>query len=304
MLAIYYFSEIKNELKLLKKVNPFWLAAAICWQIMTYYLSALIYGHLLKPYRLPRPPRLWDLFRAAVISLFFNQAVPSAGISGNTFLIDFLSRYHMPRAQVIAVIVRELLIFYAAMEVVILGLLMACMLIYKSFVTFKSTLAAGMVIYLAFGLLIIFAGKKGLVRRLFEKILKMPPEDVQPLSGLSAGRAGAWKVFSFQLLVIAADAATLYALFLGLGYPVAPFIVLLTLISTRIITLVPFLPGGLILYEGSMSLFFANAGIPAGTAVVVTLVYRLLSFWLPMPVGTFLYRRWLKRPTVTHDNSH
>lgn len=39
---------------------------------------------------------------------------------------------------------------------------------------------------------------------------------------------------------------------------------------------------------------FASAGVPPGTAIVVTLVYRFLSFWSPMPIGTFLYRQWLK----------
>lgn len=299
ILAIYYFSEIKNEFKLLKKVNPFWLAAALCSQFMTYYFAALIYLDLLKPYRLPRSPGVGHLLRAAIISLFFNQAVPSAGISGNTYIFNFLSRYNFSRTQVIEVILGELLIYYAAMESVILALFFISMLFYRSLVAFKSTLAAGMLVYLGFGLIILFAGKKGLVTRLFEKIMKMQREEVRlPALLHNSGRSLA-RIFIFQLLVVAADAATLYALFMGLGYPVAPFLVIITLVSTRIITLVPFLPGGLILYEGSMSLFFTNAGIPAGTAVVVTLVYRLLSFWLPMPAGAILYRQWRKEPAAT-----
>jgi uncharacterized membrane protein YbhN (UPF0104 family) len=27
------------------------------------------------------------------------------------------------------------------------------------------------------------------------------------------------------------------------------------------------------------------AGVPAGDALVATLVYRLLTFWLPLPIG-------------------
>jgi uncharacterized protein (TIRG00374 family) len=104
----------------------------------------------------------------------------------------------------------------------------------------------------------------------------------------------ATRVFFLQLAVIAADGFTLYVLFLGMNQPISPFIVLLALICTKVISLIPFLPGSLVLYESSMSFFFASAGVPPGTAIVVTLVYRFLSFWCPIPIGTFLYRHWLK----------
>jgi len=50
-------------------------------------------------------------------------------------------------------------------------------------------------------------------------------------------------------------------------------------------------PGALIFYEGGMTLFYTLLGIPAGGAFVVTMLYRALSFWLPMPVGLLLYRK-------------
>ncbi|HEY6063496.1 MAG TPA: hypothetical protein VIV35_07795, partial [Chitinophagaceae bacterium] len=46
-----------------------------------------------------------------------------------------------------------------------------------------------------------------------------------------------------------------------------------------------------ILYEGSMTFFYVHFGVPVAVAAVATLLYRALSFWLPIPVGFFLYRR-------------
>ena len=33
-------------------------------------------------------------------------------------------------------------------------------------------------------------------------------------------------------------------------------------------------------------------GVPADTALIGTLLYRLFSFWLPIPVGVFAWASW------------
>jgi len=45
----------------------------------------------------------------------------------------------------------------------------------------------------------------------------------------------------------------------------------------------------------------ALAGVPPGDAVLATLGYRLVSFWLPLPVGLAAYaayRRRARRPVT------
>ncbi|HVU94156.1 MAG TPA: lysylphosphatidylglycerol synthase transmembrane domain-containing protein [Puia sp.] len=314
VLAVYYFSEIKNEFRQLEKVNPYWLIAALCGQLMTYLFTAMIYRLLLTAYKMPRLPGRWELLKASIISLFFNQTVPSAGISGNTFLISFLARFDLSRTPAISLILEELLIFYSAMEAIIISLLAACLVVYKPFYSFKGVLTAGILVYLGFGLAVAFAGRKnmlsrlydrfsraGIVKKLFKSISKRMSEndilknDIPLWPLIKNNLPTTIRAFFLQLAVVAADGLTLYVLFLGMGHPISPVVVLLTLICTKIISLLPFLPGSLVLYESSMSFFFARAGVAPGTAIVVTLVYRFLSFWAPMPVGTFLYRQWLKK---------
>ena len=58
--------------------------------------------------------------------------------------------------------------------------------------------------------------------------------------------------------------------------------------------LLPFTPGGLGFVEAGLTATLALAGVSAGNALVTTLVYRLLTFWLPLPVGAiaaFVFRR-------------
>jgi uncharacterized protein (TIRG00374 family) len=319
--VVYYFSQIETEVKLLEKVNVYWLAAALIAQFATYFFTALIYRFLLGAHKLQHLPGVWNLLKASVISLFFNQTVPSAGISGNTYFFNFLGKLNIRVSQILSVILAELLIFYAAMEVIIILLLLACLTIYKVPHIFTVTLWAGLAVYLVFGTLISLAGRKRFIDRLYNRIQKvkfikrifqkeiqnirqqgLSKKEVNLLIFLNSDKKAVVKVFLLQLLVVASDGFTLCALFCGLGIPVSPFVVLLSLIGTRIISILPFLPGALILFESSMSFFFVSLGVPLATAVIVTLLFRLLSFWFPIPTGLFLYRRWLHN-TPDPDNS-
>jgi uncharacterized protein (TIRG00374 family) len=312
--VVYYFPEIRKEVRMLKKVNIYWLIAAIVSQFLTYFFTAVIYRFLLAAHKIEKVPGLWSLLKASLISLFFSQTVPSAGASGNTFIFNFLSKRKIKVTQSISVVLAELLIFYAAMEGIIIILLLVCLFFFKVRRIITVTLAVGLAVYLVFATFIAFAGRKKIIDLLFKKVRKVKfikkifekttqkieeegisKKEVNVLTLLEENRGQTIKVFLFHLLVVAADAFTLYALFNGLGILVSPFVVLLGLITTRIISLIPFLPGSLILYESSMTFIFKSLAVPFGAAAIVTLIYRLLSFWVPIPIGLFLYRRWQQK---------
>ena len=318
-IVVYYFSDIRKGFLFLKRVNIYLLLVALLTQFLTYVFSAMVYFSLLKGYKPKQMPGRWELIKASIVLLFFNQTIPSAGVSGNAFFFRFLYRYKISRAKSISLILVELLVFYAAMEFIIILLLLACVVIYDVRFAFKGALVMGMFAYLVFGSLILLAEKKDILNRLLERALRLriakwlfkrlrgrfPEEshlrdEIRVATVIKKNRGAVFRAFFSQLLLVVTDSCTLYVLFLGIGYPVSPFIVVLTLICTKIISILPSLPGGLILYEGSMSFFFTSAGIPVGTAVVLTLGYRLLSFWLPIPFGTILYRKWANND-LSHD---
>jgi uncharacterized protein (TIRG00374 family) len=68
-----------------------------------------------------------------------------------------------------------------------------------------------------------------------------------------------------------------------------PSLVLVAYAATMVIALLPLTPGGLGLVEGSMVGLLVLAGIPAGSAVLATLGYRILSYWLPILAGPIAY---------------
>lgn len=308
--VIYYFSEIKKDVTLLKKVNPYLLILAIIFQLLTYLFAANVYRLLLG--QDAHQLKLRDLIKATVISLVFNQTIPSAGISGNTFMLTFLRRFNIKMAAIADAILADLLTFYMAMECVLIFFLISAFTLSQLPHLFKGVLAGGLLIYPALGLLIIFAGSKRFLI-FFNKLTKIKfiknifrnlyansarhdsrGQGIQLLTFLKQNRHSSLAALLFQLLVFFADGLTIYALFHGLSVHIHLYSVLLGFACTKIIALLPALPGALILFESSMSYFFVSLNMPLSTAIIVTMLYRLLSFWFPIPIGMLLYRRWLK----------
>jgi uncharacterized protein (TIRG00374 family) len=71
----------------------------------------------------------------------------------------------------------------------------------------------------------------------------------------------------------------------GLSANPNPALVLLAFVAASVLGLLPFTPGGLGFVEAGLAATLALAGISTGDALVATLVYRLLTFWLPIPIG-------------------
>ena len=72
-------------------------------------------------------------------------------------------------------------------------------------------------------------------------------------------------------------------------------LVLLAFVAAQVLTLVPITPGGLGFVEAGLTATLALVGVGAGPALVTTLAYRLISFWLPIPAGAVAYGLFRRR---------
>lgn len=312
LFAVYYFSEIEKEIKLLGEINSYWLAAALLLQLSTYLITAFIYQALLTSCDIQHKPSLAELLHASVISLFFNQTVPSAGISGNTFLLNYLLRLNAGVFKSISIILLELLLYYVAMETLILFFL-GSSFFYRLPAVFVSILIAGGIVYFLFGATVLLITKKRSLDFILKKIEKIKflrkrfqaveqnwlatsknDHSIDLFPFFIHKKKGALKIIFYQIVICVLDSLTIYALFYGFGEKASFFLIVLVLINTRIIAILPFSPGALILYESSMVFLFTQLNYALGTSIIVTLLFRFLSFWLPIPAGWFLYRKWLK----------
>jgi uncharacterized protein (TIRG00374 family) len=90
------------------------------------------------------------------------------------------------------------------------------------------------------------------------------------------------------------DYLTLLAALTAVGADPRPSLVLLAFTAAQALGTLPLTPGGLGFVEAGLTATLALAGVSAGDAVVATLAYRLVSYWLPIPAGglaAVLHRR-------------
>jgi hypothetical protein len=101
---------------------------------------------------------------------------------------------------------------------------------------------------------------------------------------------GAWARAWFAGIVDwVADCSCLGLAFLAVGAGVPWRGLLLAYCGGQLATLLPITPGGLGVVEGSMTVALVAFGGGKVTTVAAVLLYRLFSFWVPLPVGALCY---------------
>jgi uncharacterized protein (TIRG00374 family) len=91
------------------------------------------------------------------------------------------------------------------------------------------------------------------------------------------------------------DYAALVAALYAVGVEARPSEVLLAYVVSMALGMVPLTPGGLGFVETGLTAMLVLVGADADQAVLATLVYRLVSFWLPIPVGALAWAGWRLR---------
>ena len=86
---------------------------------------------------------------------------------------------------------------------------------------------------------------------------------------------GRW-AFDYAILLVALAAVG--------SYP-APGLVLLAFCAAQVLAQLPVTPGGLGFVEAGLTATLALAGVATSDAILATFAYRLVTYWLPLPLG-------------------
>jgi uncharacterized protein (TIRG00374 family) len=81
----------------------------------------------------------------------------------------------------------------------------------------------------------------------------------------------------------------------AVGASPRPSLVVLAYASAELLAQIPFTPGGLGFVEAGLVGTLTLAGVPGHEALAATLLYRLVSYWLPIPVGGVAYLLFRRR---------
>jgi len=109
-------------------------------------------------------------------------------------------------------------------------------------------------------------------------------------------RAALWASANWLL-----DAASLWVFVNAFGHAVAVDGLVVAFGLANVLAAVPITPGGLGVVEAVLTSALVGFGTPRGSAVLGVVLYRLVNFWLPIPVGGLAYLSLKVGPASTRE---
>ncbi len=279
-------------MRIATQAQPWWLVVAIILQAGTYFAQGETWRIVMRASNINLP--LFMVFKLSLAKLFIDQALPSGGISGTVVVARALENCKVPRTVVMASMVVGTVSYYAAF---ILTLALAlCILVAGGEADLLILMAA--LFFLVFSIVLIItilalSGRTGAgpswLRRapLIRNILALL-EEADPT--LTHRRRLIVKSSLFHLTIISLDAATMWVLIYALGEVASVTGVFASFMVSTLFRTISIVPGGLGIFEAASVMTLKLVGVPVPVALAATLLFRGLSFWLPMVPGLVFAR--------------
>lgn len=292
VLVAIHWAEGEELLALVRQGRPGWLLAGAALQVGTYLAAGAVWQGVLR--RGERPLGLAQLARLAIAKLFVDQAMPSAGISGTLVVVQGLRQRAVPRPVAVSAIVVDLVSHYIALSgALALALALASARAEEvRLVAVPAGIFAIVAVAVPVALLRLSAHPPDparlprirALRRLLDTLAQARPDLIRD-RGLLA------RAVLFQLTIITLDTSTRYAMHLALGLVPDLAGVFAAMMLGTLARIIGIVPGGLGTFEAVTVATLHASGVSVAGALAATLLFRGLSFWLPLLPGLWAARR-------------
>jgi Mg2+-importing ATPase len=287
------FSQGREFARLAERANPWWLLLALGLQAATYLAQAEVFRGAPQAAGSPLPRR-W-LYQLSVTKLFLDQALPSAGLSSTVVVTKALQQRGVPRDVAAAGAMISIASYHAAYVVTLLVALAISAILGQTnvFILLVSVLCLAFAIALTAALLAL-AGRR---TRAETRLTRLPLvkgvvgflEDANP--ALTRSPRLLTEATLWQMAIFLLDAATIWVLIRAVGVTAPGAAVFASFMISSVFRTVGVVPGGLGTYEAMSVLTLRMVGVSIPVALSATLIFRGLSFWLPMLPGLWFSRR-------------
>lgn len=291
VLFVVGFGDVRHFVELAEHARPGWLLAGLALQAATYATEAGAWNGVLRRagYRVP----LRTLYALAVVALFTNQTLPTAGVAGTLTLLRGLAARGIPRAVAVAAVVVDLVGYYVGFALAaIAGLLV--LHAHRPLPQVVLWLASGIVAvgFVVAGGAVWLAGRSlppalARVRPIAAAVGSLTGADpaLVRAPGLLA-RAALLRTSNFAL-----DGLTLWVCLAAIGHAPTPEKAVSAYVIGALARTLGVVPGGLGTFEAGAVGGLALFDVALEPALTGTLLFRGLSFWMPMLPGTWLASR-------------
>ena len=260
-----------------------------------------------------RRPRLGTLFRVDLTTFGFSHVAPVSGITANALRYRLLTETGVRRSDALFATVVQGIGSAVVLNVMLWIGMVITVARGGAHSTFGAAVLAGACLLTAVAavLLAFTSGRPWTVRLvravaarlprtnadLAEKWLRRTAEHLTAMGRdrRLLGRAVGWAVANWLL-----DAVVLWVLLLDLGVGVDLVRLFVAYGLANVMGVLPLTPGGVGVVEGLLVPGLVGAGVPADSAVLAVLAWRLINFWLPIPAAAVSYLSLRAGRLLTH----
>ncbi|MFQ7898388.1 magnesium-translocating P-type ATPase [Stutzerimonas degradans] len=296
VLGVLQLSDASHFAAIFRQAEPGWLLVAIALQCATYLAQGLLYRMVLSAAGAALP--LWDATKLSLSKLFIDQALPSSGFSGAVAVGALLQRRGIGLSQVSSCFIISLsgyfaayLLALAAALVIAIGNGHGSLAVISTSIVFMlfcclMAVAAPLMAGLPQSRLVGRLQRVRWMQRLLAMVFAAQPR-------LTRDPRLLLKASGYSLAIVLFDALTLWALLHAVGHS-APFAgIFASFMLASVMRSVGIVPGGLGAFEAAAVATLSWVGVPLAAGLSATLLFRVLSFWLPMLPGLWLTRHAL-----------
>ncbi|MEI6650373.1 MAG: lysylphosphatidylglycerol synthase transmembrane domain-containing protein [Candidatus Moraniibacteriota bacterium] len=287
------FGDFRLFLDIVGKAEPWWLVAAVVFQMLTYVANGQVWNVAVRAAKHPLRPIV--LARLAIERLTIDQFMPSAGVAGHLGTLQGLRHFGVPTTIAMEALFIDLLAHYSAYATAVLAAFVV--LLFHHDVTPVILLTLGVFAAIASFVLIttvLFLQHRDWIRKLPRWLSKRKTVArlVDAVAEVSSERILAGNVFFkatfFHLAIFILDGATLWAAMRAVGVHASPTICFTAFIIATVAGTVLFIPGGVGVFEVGSVTTLVGFGIPFEGALAGTLLLRGLTLWIPLIPGSIL----------------
>lgn len=288
-----------KAIHVLASVNPFLPLAGLVFEAL-----ALVAYFQLTRSLLPKSsdPGLATMSRIEMSTLAVSHCVPGGSAVGYSLGYGLLTRAGVAGPDAGLAMVTQGLGSAVVLNVIFWLALVASLPLFGFQVAYLSAALVGLVLMTAIGGLVILFTRgdqraEALLRTIGAKVPFLHPDTlprlfsqlVDRLRELGKDRRQMQKAVIFAAANWLLDAASLFFFVAAFGRWVDPVALLVAYGLANIIGAIPLTPGGLGVIETTLSGILVGFGTPRTIAIWGVIGWRLVNFWLPIPVGGATY---------------
>ncbi len=315
--VFFSLSELKDVAETLQRSNFWFLLGALALEALWIYNVAVACRLLYQLVGLEE--KTTHLFLVVAAANFVNVVAPSVGIGGMAVFVDDARQRNHARGKVTVVSALFVVLDYAAFICVLVLGMMA--LIRRNNLPSSAIVAAFILLGIAGALaFLVYLGYRSadklghalawlarLVNRLVRPFLRREylsearaheyaAEMAEGFAELRGKRREFILPFLYALNSKALLICILMMTFLAFSTPFSAGLLVGSFSIAYLFLIVSPTPSGVGFVEGALTVALRSLGVPLGTATLIALTYRAVTFWFPLALGAVTFRVLQNQP--------